>query len=82
MRNRHKNKDIQVTRDAELPDVLDILTPLELPARYVMFPDELELAVARLIQIEDKLLRRNVRVLWPLNVFRYNKMLAFEVEKI
>lgn len=83
MRKRHKYKTVQVTPEVDnLPSVKDIKNPLELPNRYVMFPDDLEQAVIRIETIEERLHRRKIRVIKPFNVFRYNGMLAFEVEKI
>ena len=42
----------------------------ELPERYILFPDNLDAAVKRMEKIEEKFLKRGIRVPHPYSVFR------------
>jgi len=72
---------------SDVVDVKDVRTTKELPEYYVMFPNDLPMALRRIEQIAERLYSRGRRVVRPLKVYRITNqmnysMLAIQLENI
>lgn len=62
--------------------VIDAKSPAELPEYYMLFVDDVEFAM-RWLELRADILKENkIRVVVPLDMYRYNGTLAIRLEAI
>lgn len=68
---RNKPRQHKIVRPGAEVEVKEVMTTKELPTHYIGLRDDLNYAQRRIRELEEKLLARGLKVIWPLRIYRY-----------